>query len=175
MKTITREYKVYKFNELSESAQDKAIENLYDINIDYEWWDFIYDEANQLGFRIKSFDDYSIEIDIIENCEVIARNIIKNHGESCSTYIEATAYLKQLNNLNLKYWFPEDAPIEDIDTNEYDFETGKDQLDNDFICTLKSEYLSMLEKDYEYLTSHEAIIETIEANDYDFTEDGKLF
>ena len=27
--------------------------------------------------------------------------------------------------------------------------------------------------EYEYLTSREAIIETIEANDYDFTENGK--
>jgi hypothetical protein len=31
-----------------------------------------------------------------------------------------------------------------------------------------------LEKGYEYLTNKEAIIETIEANDYDFLEDGTL-
>jgi hypothetical protein len=32
-----------------------------------------------------------------------------------------------------------------------------------------------LEKEYYYLTSKEAIIEAIEANDYDFLETGKIF
>ena len=36
------------------------------------------------------------------------------------------------------------------------------------------EIYSALQKEYEYLTGDEAIIETIEANEYDFTADGKL-
>jgi predicted transcriptional regulator len=32
----------------------------------------------------------------------------------------------------------------------------------------------MLQKEYEYLTSEEAIIETIEANEYEFTEKGEM-
>jgi hypothetical protein len=32
----------------------------------------------------------------------------------------------------------------------------------------------MLSKEYDYQTSEEAIIETIKANDYDFTENGNL-
>jgi len=32
----------------------------------------------------------------------------------------------------------------------------------------------MLQKEYEYQMSDEAIIETIEANEYEFTENGKL-
>ena len=32
----------------------------------------------------------------------------------------------------------------------------------------------LLEKEYEYLTSREAIIETIEANDYEFDENGNI-
>jgi hypothetical protein len=32
-----------------------------------------------------------------------------------------------------------------------------------------------LETEYDYLTSEEAIIETIEANEYEFTEDGELY
>ena len=34
----TKTYKVYKFDELSEEAQAKAIENNYDINVSYDWW-----------------------------------------------------------------------------------------------------------------------------------------
>ena len=32
----------------------------------------------------------------------------------------------------------------------------------------------MLRNEYEYLTSEEAVIESIRANEYEFTEDGKL-
>jgi len=33
----------------------------------------------------------------------------------------------------------------------------------------------MLQKEYEYETSEEAIVETIKANEYEFTEDGNLY
>jgi hypothetical protein len=33
----------------------------------------------------------------------------------------------------------------------------------------------MLRQEYEYLTSEGAIIETIEANEYEFTEEGRMF
>jgi len=36
------------------------------------------------------------------------------------------------------------------------------------------EYLHIFRKQFEYLESREAIQETIEANDYDFTENGKI-
>jgi hypothetical protein len=36
------------------------------------------------------------------------------------------------------------------------------------------EYLEMLRQEYEYQTSEEAIIETIEANEYTFLEDGTM-
>ena len=32
-----RETKVYPFDELSEDVKEKAIEKLYDINVDHEW------------------------------------------------------------------------------------------------------------------------------------------
>jgi hypothetical protein len=49
------------------------------------------------------------------------------------------------------------------------------ELESEFEADLISEYAHMLQREYDYLTSEEAIRETIEANDYDFTEDGKLF
>ena len=39
---------------------------------------------------------------------------------------------------------------------------------------LSEGYRVMLASEYDYLSSEEAIIETIEANDYDFTAEGKL-
>ena len=40
MKTI--ETVVYDFDELSDEAKQKAINNLSDINVDYGWWEFQY-------------------------------------------------------------------------------------------------------------------------------------
>ena len=39
MKTITKKYKVYNFNELIEESKKKVIEDNRDINTDFEWYD----------------------------------------------------------------------------------------------------------------------------------------
>jgi len=47
----------YSFDELSEEAKQKAIEKLYDINVDYEWWDFLFEDfaniADILGIDLR--------------------------------------------------------------------------------------------------------------------------
>ena len=58
---------------------------------------------------------------------------------------------------------------------DYDFDNDCDILDDEFRVSILEDYRIMLQKQYEYLCSEEAIIETIEANDYEFTEDGKLY
>ena len=162
METIKREYTVYKFSELSEDAKDKAIEKLYDINVDYDWWDSLEDDALQIGLKITesdidrgSFVKGYLTMDALD----VANNIINNHGESCGTYKTAKVYLEEYGNLS-------EDDYGDKDTEE---------IDEDFEYALLQEYLSMLVNGYEYLTSREAIIETIEANDYSFTDDGKIF
>ena len=45
---------------------------------------------------------------------------------------------------------------------------------DDFKKDLQAEYASILQREYEYLTSEEAIRNTIEANEYEFDIDGKL-
>lgn len=42
MKTIN--IKLYSLSELNETAREKALSELYDINVDYDWWDFAYDD-----------------------------------------------------------------------------------------------------------------------------------
>ena len=178
MKTITRQYKVYNFSELSEDAKRNALNSLYDINIDYDWYGFIYSEAEELGFEITSFDlgrGQYCEIDINESCNTIANRILKDHGKTCSTYIEALSYKKARAKVILEYWTADDETDDVLYNNENDAEELLEELDNDFHHTLENEYFLILEKEYEYLTSEEAIIETIEANEYQFTETGKLF
>jgi uncharacterized protein (DUF2342 family) len=55
----TVQTKLYNFEELSKEAQQKAIDNLRDINVDYQGWDeHIMDAAFDCNLKITSYDTY---------------------------------------------------------------------------------------------------------------------
>jgi hypothetical protein len=165
MKTI--EVKLYSFDELSEEAKEKAIEKLYDLNVDYEWWEMTYDDASQIGLEIEEFDldrRCYCKGKFINSAPEVAEAIIENHGKHCETYTTAKTFLDDLNKLTGKYENIEDCPEDDIE-----------ELENEFLKSLCEDYRIILSNEFDYLTSKEVIIETIKANEYDFTEDGKLY
>lgn len=168
MKTI--EINLYKFSELSEQAKEAAIEKLSDINIDGDWFECMEGDAENVGIKIKSFDidRASCNIEFLQYPEAVAKNIMTEHGAGCGTYKLAENYIANLAKIEGKYT---DEQKED----EYDYENELTELNDDFIKDLGEEYLTMLRNEFEYLSSKEAIIETIEANDYDFTEDGRIY
>ena len=173
MRTITTN--LYTFDELSEEAKRKAIEKLYDINVDHDWWWCIYDDAEMIGCKISGFDldRRLIEFDNEKDVETVAQLVLKNHGIGADTNRLADTYLHDRKNLVEKF---SDGVKTDIVTeeNEYDFDQECDDLDREFINQLGERYLTMLRDDYEYHTSDEAIIETIKCNEYEFTQDGKI-
>lgn len=164
MKTITTN--LYLFSELSKKAQEKAINSLCDINVDYEWWDGTYEDAKNIGLQITQFDIYRhiIEGEIIDSGIKTAELILSNHGDKTDTYLLAL-------NFKSDYTALEDSITDD---NERDVYFKQSDLTVEFKKALLEEYLSILRKEYEYLTSRDAIVETIEINEYYFTEDGKL-
>jgi hypothetical protein len=163
MRTETSTRTLYKFHELSEAQKEKAVNNLYDINVDHEWWDYTYEDASNIGLKITSFDDYNIEGHFLTSAPEVAESIMAEHGETCETYITARNYM---NGVDLNA--PEDE-------SEYDkWSEIKERRDNDFLKSLLEDYRVVLRQEAEYLQSSEAAIETIEANDYEFTEEGEL-
>ncbi|MCK9361668.1 hypothetical protein M0Q28_05625 [Patescibacteria group bacterium] len=164
---------VYKFDELSDAAKQTAIEKLYDINVSFDWWDSIYDDANTIGCKIKGFDtDRGSYCDLrCDDAHETARLIMENHGSKCDTCKLAAQYCKDREKIIEEAERDEDGELAD----EYAVDKLLDELNAEFQRALGEEYLSMLRQEYEYLTSEEAIIETIEANEYEFTEDGKMF
>lgn len=164
MRTITTHTTVYKFGELSEEAQRKALENLYDINVSFDWWESTYEDAETIGCEIKGFD-----IDRGSYCRLACNDahatallIVENHGPDCDTRKLAEQYLKDHDALERD----EDGDI---------FTDLLEALDVEFIRALGEEYLSLLRQEYEYQTSEEAVKETIECNEYDFTIEGRIF
>lgn len=174
MRTI--ETVVYKFSELSEEAKQKAIENLSTINVDHEWYDSTYEDAENIGIKIDSFDiDRGSYCNgkFIEDSNHCANAIIKNHVESCDTFKDAKNFLDEWGKLVTKYsdGINTDKVHED---KEYEFDQEADELESEFLKTILEDYRIILQKDYEYQTSEEAIKESIEANECEFTENGKL-
>lgn len=153
--------KVYKFDELSDKAKQKVLTALIHINVEDEWWEFIYEDAENIGLKLTGFDigrGNECTGEFILNAKDCAEKIIENHGETCDTYNSATAFLAGYDNVSNEI---EDGDIEDEG--------------NEFLKALLQDYLKMLRDEYEYQTSEEAIIETIIANKYEFTADGRRF
>ena len=169
MKTI--EIKIYEFSELSEDAKDNAIEKLHNINVNYDWWQFVYEDAKNIGLKITEFDlcQYCKGELLLSACEV-AQNIFNEHGENCETYKTATNFMN-LWQLVFNEYMNENSKLYESAESEEDLQ----YLESEFLNDLLADYLTMLNNEYEYLTSEKAIIETIEANEYQFTADGEIY
>jgi hypothetical protein len=174
MRTIR--IKLYKFSELSESAKQKAIEKFADINVNSDWWDSVYEDAEDIGLKITGFDidrGSYCKGDFIEYAQDCANKIIAEHGEVCATYKTASQFLKDYKELVAK--FSDGIDIDEVEEdNEYEFDNEADELEEEFRKSILEDYRIMLQNEYEYLTSEAAIIETIEVNEYEFTIDGKM-
>lgn len=150
-KTIT----LYDFDELTPESQEKAIQNLSDINVDYEWWEYEYEDAEQIGLKITGFnlDSLSIYGEFINSAFSCAELILQNHGEDSETHKTALKYIDGLKLENSEFY--------------------KDN-ESEFLSDILEDYRIILQQEYDFRISREQIIETIKANEYTFTSDGKL-
>jgi len=174
MKTV--QLKIFSFDELSEKAQAKALEKLHDLNIDHEWWDCIYSDAVETGLMINEFNLYPTYAKgkFLVSGKTVAQEIKENHGTVCETRKTAENYLTMLQELELYHELKNTDPEYDF-TDTREFENALEDLDKDFLHELLGDYAKILEQEFEYRTSRESIIETIQANDYQFFENGGLY
>lgn len=167
---------VFKFEELTEVQREKALSKLRFINVEYDWWQFTYEEAEEIGLKITSFgldrNRHAEGVLLYSGCEV-AERIIKNHWQDCETFKTASDFLSQWEELVKKYSNGVNTDIV-TEENEYDFDQEADELEEDFLKAILEDYSIILQKECEYLQSDEAIIETINSNQYFFDEEGNL-
>ena len=174
--------------ELPEDVKEKAIDNLRDINVDYEWWDMdgILDvkqsEWIKYGLKDCLFTYKTIYFDIdreshlefvdlkVTDDEVFrkALHISKNAWDKTTYYFRNNG--SRYCNTRLEFEDPEAYSGKTFTVKEQQMIDMAIETFNDW----REEALINLRKDYEYSISDEAIIETIKANDYMFTEDGKI-
>lgn len=162
-----KETTVYKFSELSETAKQKAIESFWDLNVDYDWWEFTYEDAATIGLKITGFDlgrGRDITGELTESIASSIESILENHGEDCDTYKLATSFKERLTVIQV---------ADKLTDNESEDELN--ELTEKYEKELLNCYWKMLATEYNYKTSEEAVIESIEANEYDFEKDGTQF
>ena len=166
MKTI--EINLYQFEELSADAKTNAIDSLSDINVSCDWYSYHLDEAEELGLHIDTFDIHhtmSASGNFILSANEVAQNILNSHGEQCSTYKTAKTFMHKWLPLFSKYMQEEGEELE----------SELMELEDEFLNNLLKDYVKIMDDDYDYLTSDEAVEETIKANEYYFTKDGKIY
>lgn len=151
MKQVT--INTYTFNELSESAKEKARDWYKESALDFEWWDFIYEDVKTVGLKIISFDldrNRHAKGSFIDSAKDCAERIIKEHGEPCETYKTAKAFLK-------------------------DYKEDNEDQENEFLDSILEDFSIILQKESDYMQSNEYIDENILCNEYTFLENGKRF
>lgn len=193
MRTRTRVDTLYEFSELSDSAKETALEKLRDLNTTHEWWEFVEDDAKQCGAIL------GIEIDQIrftgfwsqgdgacfEGSYRYAKGavgaITEHTGGTDSELISIATRLQELQRpafytatascAHRGHYYHSGCMAVECDAE-------KGTLDHDALTSALRSFAdwvyTRLEKEHEYLTSDEQVIESIEANEYEFSEAGEL-
>jgi len=201
MRTITTETTIYMFDELPDESKDLAIENYRDINVDHDWYDFSLDyhkeRLEKIGFTNAEihfsgfwsqgdgacFDAHIDIITILNNWLFTADNyrdarkyqrwlILAEHGLLDNAFnIAKNSYGYHYSHERTRYidiYFVPDC-LSDSEAQEVAERLESMRLD------LSQEIYKSLESEYDYLTSDEIIAESLIINEYEFTEDGKIY
>lgn len=175
MRTIRT--KIYQFNELNEKAQEKALNELRSINVDFDWWTFTYDDAENIGLKITGFDldrNRHAKGYFMQESKNTADRIMTEHGENCETYKTAKQFINFWDEAVKIY--SDGITIDKVkEGSENNFDEYIEDKENDFLKSLLEDYSIMLQNECDDLQSDEIIKDTILANEYEFTKDGKQF
>ncbi len=186
MRTIIKEYQVLEFNELNEGQKNKVLEGLHDINLD---GNPLSDSINEFKNDLEILGFSNVEIEYTGFCsqgdgasftgkytipsvkEGIDR--LKKFKENCG--------IDRFNELAEELFTLDFMGIDNGETLEIE-RTSRHyshaytvKCDNEALNEWSKKYMTAiyrnLEIQWEYLQSREAIIETIEANEYEFNSE----
>lgn len=161
---------LYTFDELPEEVQQKVIEDNNDINVNYDWYDYLYDsfkdELKKIGVECEKFYfDLSNYIFMERPYVVNTKKFMTFCGFKDLRKKDAKQYLD--GNYDLEIKTNKDKNYVTYGYIGYEAYELTEALNGKL-----EEFLSQLREAYDYLTSEEAIKETIISNEYEFTING---
>jgi hypothetical protein len=191
----TRTYQVYKYDELPEASKQKVLERYNGINTDHDWWEFtekeVKIELTKAGYTNPEVYfsgfwsqgdgacfDAGIDLDLwikvakrgkkyrcllkpIRDGYIEGRIVKNSYGYHYSHSRTRDVEISEAHYIKL-------TPKQEAALDELEKEVEEDRYSR------SNALYKRLEKEYEHLTSEEVIVETLMANDYDFTIDGKI-
>lgn len=185
MRTV--KIKVYKFEELSEESQGKALSGLADINVDYEWWDIdglldlTQDELNEAGIEPGEIESllfsYKIKAFDLERGQYLQlENVVVNNDEAFGKFLKIPEDLWSQCTYYFSNTKRDTNTCLDLQTDDWPTTEEDDILNRaiEIMAEKIHEAWVSLRNNYEYLISEEAIRDTILANEFEFYENGKL-
>ena len=208
MRTVTTT--LYRFDELSEDAKQRAIEWYRNGNLDYKWWDFVYEDCANIA-DIIGIDLRNRKVKLMDGSTRYDPDIYFSgfyHQGSGSSFRGSYRYKKGckkeirsyasvdaelhrivdgLQAVQSSHFYAISAHIEpgrydntirvgvDYDPNNYQYlQDGAEQEIEDLMNAFNGWIYSRLQSEYEYLQSDECIAESLEANEYEFTQEGSI-
>jgi len=201
MRTETVVREIFTFDELSPEAQAKAIDRNRDINTDCEWWECTYEYFTELfstfgidiskiyfsGFSsqgdgamfeadyrhkpggVKALAAYSTKIpkEVTEAAAQLLELQKRNAYRICASSKHSGGNYYHENMMDVNTWDKETG-----DSYKF-YEGGQETEIKEIFRSLAKWIYRTLETEYFDLISDELIKETIQANEYEFTEDGE--
>jgi len=190
---------VFKFSELSDAAKERAIEKWNQDGLDYEWWDAVYEDAKTIGelmgIRVDKIffsgfwsqgDGACFEgsyeykkgsvkavLDYAPIDEDLAKIVKGLQAEQRRNFYKLSAEVKQRGHYMHEFCTEIDV-VDNRDNAPWRVSDEVEEAIKDLLRDFMRWIYRTLEREHEYLTSAEAVTETIEANDYEFTEAGDM-
>jgi hypothetical protein len=144
MRQVIQTYTVAKFSELDVAKQSKIVDKFYDINVDDNYW------------NEHILDDYRSKL------EKLGFHDIKFQWSGFSSQGDGASFKAKHQR-------------GDVSTQGFYCHSGTMSCDNPVILKvvrrIAEDLYRDLQKTYDYLTSKESIIETLNANEYEFNID----
>lgn len=203
---------LYNFSELSESAKEEAKQWYRENCLDYNWWNYVYEDfiqvANILGIEIKTRSYETTNNKTYQNPCIYFSGFWNQGDGAC---YEGYYKYNPGSVAAIKAYAPKDETLHKIAKNLYEFQkqhfyniqanishsghyyneycmditvepieeycnfinekAEKDIIDN--FRQLAKWLYKQLKKEYDWLTSDEAVNNTLNSNDYSFYENGE--
>lgn len=197
---------VYKFSELSDRAKERARDWFRQGDLDYDWWEFIYEDAahiaDLLGIDLRTkrvklmngdvrydpcifFSGFCSQGDgaCWEGTYSYKRGSVKAVKEYAPQDRELHRIAECLFDIQRKRFYRVTASVKhrghyyhsgcmDIDVDMDINDTGVADDVRQLLCDFADWIYKQLNSEYDYRMSDEAVDEGIEANEYEFNEDG---
>lgn len=204
MRILTKKYEIFNFDDVMQNEQlkEKVLEKHYYINVeDIDWYQWTLKEwetkLNDFGFDNVEIDFSGFysqgdgasftckNIDIEKLADVINKkypNIFKNRDVRVLKALYNQGYIYGDIGRNNCHYYHANSVTTNIYTCQMQINWSRleklvndfDCYVSDFVCELCYQIYDDLYNEYEYLISEKAILETLQANEYEFYSNGDI-